>query len=69
MYFTYVLYSESFNRIYVGFSHDPAKRLWYHNEGLASMNSSLCVLGRKIVLPRNETTLSSRSKNIPVHLY
>ncbi|NUQ82595.1 MAG: GIY-YIG nuclease family protein [Bacteroidetes bacterium] len=35
MYFTYVLYSESADRIYVGYSHDPEKRLWYHNEGLA----------------------------------
>ena len=31
MYHTYVLYSERFNKIYVGYSSDPIKRLAIHN--------------------------------------
>jgi len=31
MYFTYVLYSEKFNRIYIGYSANPQKRLTIHN--------------------------------------
>ena len=33
MFFTYVLYSADFNRIYIGQSHDPELRLSYHNSG------------------------------------
>ncbi len=33
MYYTYVLYSESFNKIYIGYSADPQKRLAIHNSG------------------------------------
>ncbi|NOR76241.1 MAG: GIY-YIG nuclease family protein [Draconibacterium sp.] len=32
MYFTYVLYSRNFNKIYVGYSSDVKKRLAAHND-------------------------------------
>ncbi len=33
MFYTYVLYSAGFNRLYIGQSHDPNMRLDYHNSG------------------------------------
>jgi putative endonuclease len=30
-FFLYILYSESINKYYIGISHDPEKRLQYHN--------------------------------------
>jgi putative endonuclease len=30
-YYLYILYSESINRYYIGVSHDPEMRLYYHN--------------------------------------
>ena len=33
MYYTYVLYSTKFDRIYIGFSANPKKRLESHNLG------------------------------------
>jgi putative endonuclease len=32
MFFIYALYSEESDKIYIGFSHDPNKRLLEHNE-------------------------------------
>ena len=33
-YFTYVLYSESYDKIYIGFTTDPTKRLASHNSSI-----------------------------------
>lgn len=32
MYFVYVLYSENFDKIYIGFSQDLERRMLFHNE-------------------------------------
>lgn len=34
-FYTYVLYSENFNKIYIGQSSDLEKRLWEHNNGFS----------------------------------
>ena len=33
MFFIYILYSESKNSYYTGYSEDPQRRLSYHNQG------------------------------------
>jgi putative endonuclease len=34
-FYTYVLYSENFNKIYIGQSSDLEKRFWEHNNGFS----------------------------------
>lgn len=33
MYSVYILFSEKLDKYYIGSSHDPEKRLYYHNSG------------------------------------
>jgi putative endonuclease len=36
MYYTYIIFSPTFNLFYKGFTTDPEQRLWEHNNGMSS---------------------------------
>ncbi len=40
MFYTYIIYSKSKNKFYIGYTHDLEKRLERHNSGLSRSNKS-----------------------------
>ncbi len=60
MFFIYILYSESKNSYYTGYSEDPQRRLGYHNQG--STTSTKSGIPWKIVYTETFNTKSEAIK-------
>ncbi|MEM6543017.1 MAG: GIY-YIG nuclease family protein [Bacteroidota bacterium] len=61
MFFVYALWSEKYNKIYVGFSKNPDQRLREHNSGKSSFTKRYAPWSR-FYLEKAETSVEARKK-------
>ncbi|WP_425237279.1 GIY-YIG nuclease family protein [Ulvibacterium sp.] len=61
MYYVYALWSEEHDKIYVGFSNEPNRRLKEHNAGKSSFTRQY-VPWQKFYMERAENSIEARKK-------